>query len=67
MAKLTKEQRGATLCWHCMRHLMWAKGGSVKFRVVVDRAGIEHRVHQSCVRGATEDGDAREVKPAIAA
>ena len=40
MAKLTKEQLGVTICWHCLKHLMWAKGGSVKFKLVVDPAGI---------------------------
>lgn len=63
MPKLTKEQRGATICWHCLKHLMWAKGGSVKFRLVADRVGVEHRVHGDCVRFAVADGS-REVKAA---
>lgn len=62
MAKLTKEQRGATLCWHCLKHLMWAKGGTVKFRLVIDPAGVEHRVHHECVKRVIGDG-VREVKP----
>ncbi len=66
MAQLTKEQRGVTVCWNCLKHLMWAKGGGVKFALVVDRAGVEHRVHGQCVRMATEGGEAREVKPAKA-
>jgi len=61
MAKLTKEQRGATLCWHCLKHLMWAKGGTVKFSLVVDPTGAEHRVHSACVRQVVGDG-IREVK-----
>ena len=61
MAKLTKEQRGATLCWHCFKHLMWAKGGSVKFKLVVDAGGTEHRVHGQCLSAVVGDG-VREVQ-----
>lgn len=64
-AKFTKEQRGATLCWHCLKHLVWAKGGTVKFSLVVDAGGTQHRVHMDCVRRVIGDG-VREVKPAKA-
>lgn len=48
---------GAPFCWHCSRHLQWAKGkGQVYFKLVVDRDGNEHRVHADCVAMVTGDG-----------
>jgi len=55
-----------SFCWHCQRQLMRAKGkglGLFHFDLVVDRDGIEHRVHQGCVSETIGDG-VKEVKVA---
>lgn len=55
-SKITKDQRGATLCWHCGRHLTWAKGGTVKYATVVNPIGQEQRVHLDCAKKVVGDG-----------
>lgn len=55
-------QQGAgspSFCWHCSRQLMRAPGrgkGLFYFNLVVDRDGIEHRVHGDCVAMVIGDG-----------
>lgn len=46
---------GVPFCWHCSRQLMRKKGGFY-FALVVDRDGIEHRVHKDCVADVIGDG-----------
>jgi hypothetical protein len=55
----TKEE-GPTFCWHCNRQLHRAPGrglGLFYFQLVRDRVGVDHRVHDACVKHATVDGD----------
>ncbi len=56
MSKLTKEERGPTLCWHCGRHLQWMCGGAVSFTEVIAPGGAEVRTHKDGARKAVEDG-----------
>jgi len=49
-----------SLCWVCLRQLQRAPGkglGLFYFNLVVDKAGVEHRVHGSpCFGEAIQDG-----------
>jgi len=47
---------GNPRCWHCLRRLMYKKGGGFKFALVVDPIGAEHRVHLHCVSEVIGDG-----------
>jgi hypothetical protein len=51
-----------TFCWYCHKNLRHVKGwrGPFYYRLVVDPAGVEHRVHGACVRLAVADGSAKE-------
>jgi hypothetical protein len=49
-----------TFCWQCNRQLMRAPGkgeGLFYFSLVMDKDGVEHRVHGGCVKQAVEDGN----------
>ena len=50
---------GPSFCWHCNKQLMLMRGGVFSYALVVDKAGVDHRVHKACVRGVTEDGDVK--------
>lgn len=61
MTSPKKLANGSPLCWHCLRRLVYAKGGGFKFREVVDPLGHKHRVHIDCLEKALGDG-VREVQ-----
>lgn len=55
-----------SLCWHCLRPLQRAPGRGRDlrfFHLVVDRAGVEHRVHGDCLPLVTADGHSKLIKP----
>jgi hypothetical protein len=63
-----KQRQGSgapTFCWHCTKQLQRAPGkgkGLFYFALVVDRAGVQHRVHGGpCLRGVTADGYTKAV------
>ena len=53
---------GPSFCWHCNKQLMLMKGGVFSYGRVVDRAGVEHRVHKQCVSRVVAEGDVKELK-----
>lgn len=53
---------GVSFCWHCNKQLMLMKGGGFSYGLVVDRAGVEHRVHKQCVSRAVAEGYVKELK-----
>lgn len=53
---------GVSFCWHCNKQLMLMKGGVFSYGRVVDKAGVEHRVHKQCLPRIVAEGDVKEVK-----
>jgi hypothetical protein len=55
-----------SFCWYCHKNFMHVKGwrGPYFYALVVDSAGVEHRVHSACVRHAVDDGSAKPKKEA---
>jgi hypothetical protein len=58
--KRLRQGSGApSFCWHCMKQLHRAPGrgkGLFYFSLVLDRAGVVHRVHGDCEALAIDDG-----------
>jgi len=56
MVSPKKLANGNPLCWHCLKRLVYKRGGGFTYREVVDGGGTVHRVHHDCERRVLGDG-----------
>lgn len=64
--KMEQGSGGPSFCWECGRQLQRAPGkglGLFYFRIMVDKAGNEHRVHGGCFEAIKEGRDVALTKP----
>lgn len=49
-------RNGNPRCWHCLKRLVYRRGGGFHFALVRDPIGAEHRVHKDCLPRVVGDG-----------